>query len=120
MFSGIVSRSLHVLAIALMVTVGLAQRAVAQDYIAATTTFNRPAPCSDVQLGGVDILLFGEIKIHHVPSPWRGNAEWKAIIVDPGQPPNLQPPTILEGWVSPQPSDQKSSDQSTSEVAEED
>jgi len=90
-----------------------------QQPIPATKAFDAPAPCSNVQLGGVDILLFGHT-IQHVPSPWRGNAEWKAIIVDPSQRPNLQPPTILEGWVTPQPSDQKSSDQSTSEVAEED
>jgi hypothetical protein len=97
----------------------LAAPLLAQQPIPAVRAFDAPAACSNVELGGVDINLFGHT-IKHVPSPWRGNAEWKAIIVDPSQPPNLQPPTILEGWVTPQPSDQKSGDQSTSEVAEED
>ena len=122
MKSSITARRLHAVAAALMVTLGLAQHAMSQDHIAAATAFNVPAPCSDFQLGGVDVVapLLDDYTIHHVPSPWRGNAEWKAIIVDPTQPPNLQPPTILEGWVTPQPSDQTSDNQSTSEVAEED
>src|SRR5258708_30900989 len=78
--------------------------------IPATAAFDAPA-CSAVQLRGVDILG------HNVPSPYRGNPEWKAIILDSSQPPNLQPPTILEGFVSPQPKDQTSSSQSTAEVA---
>jgi hypothetical protein len=86
--------------------------------IPATQAFEPPA-CSDEQLGGVNIDL-GIFGTHNVPSPLRGNPEWKAIILDSNQPPNLQPPTILEGFVSPQPSDQTSTSQSTAEVAEED
>src|SRR2546428_5133708 len=36
------------------------------------------------------------------------------------QPPHLQPPTILEGFVSPQANDETSTSQATAEVAEED
>jgi hypothetical protein len=91
----------------------LPPRALAQDLIPAAAAFDSPA-CSDVDLGGVDII------VDTVPSPNRGNPEWKAIILDSSKAPHLQPPTILEGFVSPQPSDQTSSSQSTSEVAEED
>ena len=94
--------------------------AIAQNnapYIPATKAFDAPA-CSDVALGGVDIDLgLGTI---HVPSPQRGNPEWKAIILDANQPANLQPPTILEGFVAQPASDETSSSQATSEVAEED
>jgi hypothetical protein len=89
-----------------------------QQPIPATRAFDAPA-CSNVELGGLDINIVG-IGIKHVPSPQRANPEWKVIILDPSQPPHLQPPTILEGFVSPQPNDQTSSSQSTSEVAEED
>jgi hypothetical protein len=86
--------------------------------IAATAAFNAPG-CSNQQLGGITFSAFG--KSITVPSPLRGNPEWKAIILDSGQPPNLQPPTILEGFVSPGASNQTSNDyQATAEVAEED
>jgi hypothetical protein len=90
--------------------------------IPATKALEAPA-CSDVGFGGFDInvdLGLGSFTIKHVPSPERGNPEWKVITLDPNKPTNLQPPTILEGFVSPQPSDQTSSSQSTSEVSEED
>jgi hypothetical protein len=93
-------------------------RAMAQDYIPATEAFEAPA-CSNVDLGGLEVDLAG-FGIQHVPSPLRGNPEWKVITLDPSKATNLQPPTILEGFVSPQPNDQTSSSQSTSEVAEED
>lgn len=86
--------------------------------IAATEAFNSPG-CSNVDLAGDEINVL-DIGIRHVPSPYRSNPEWKAIILDPSKPANLQPPTILEGWVKPQPNDQTSGSQSTSEVAEED
>jgi len=103
----------------LILTSAVAQAQTPQPPIAAVRAFDTPNPCSEVQLGGVNINLLGHF-LTHVPSPWRGNPEWKAIIVDPNKPSNLQPPTILEGFVTPQPVDQKSSDQSSSEVAEED
>ena len=86
--------------------------------IAATRAFDAPA-CSSAELGGLEVNIAG-IGIQHVPSPLRGNPEWKAIILDSKLPPNLQPPVVLEGFVTPQPDDQTSSSQSTSEVAEED
>ncbi len=89
-------------------------RAQTPAYIPATEAFEAPA-CSDEDLGGVSLL-----GLTTVPSPERGNPEWKAIILDASKPPHLQPPSILEGFVSPQPNDQTSSSQSTSEVAEED
>ena len=90
----------------------------AQQPIPATDAFNAPAACNDVDLGGLDIN-FG-VFIRHVPNPRQADPEWKAIILDPNQQPNLQPPTILEGFVSPTPNDQTSTSQSTAEVAEED
>jgi len=87
--------------------------------IPATKAFDAPAACSNQQLPGLEVNFAG-FGIAHVPSPLRGNPEWKAITVDASQPPNMQPPTILEGFVTPQPNNQTSSDQSTSEVAEED
>lgn len=97
-----------------------ASRALAQDYTPATKAFDAPA-CSDVDLGGreIEIDLIG-YAIQDVPSPQRGNPEWKVITLDSSKATNHQPPTILEGFVSPQPNDQTSSSQSTSEVAEED
>ena len=92
--------------------------ALAQNFIPATHAFDAPA-CNDQQLGGLDVNL-GPFGIQHVPSPLRGNPEWKVITLDSSKPTSRQPPTILEGFVSPQPSDQTSSSQSTSEVAEED
>jgi len=110
----------------LVVNVGLRAPAISAQAtdtpIPATKALEAPA-CSDVGFGGFDInvdLGLGSITLHHVPSPERGNPEWKVITLDPTQPTNLQPPTILEGFVSPQPSDQTSSSQSTSEVSEED
>ena len=85
--------------------------------IPATKAFDAPA-CSDTALGGLDID-FG-VAIAHVPSPQRGNPEWKAIILDSTQPANLQPPKVLEGFVAPVANDETSSSQATSEVAEED
>jgi hypothetical protein len=106
-----------------MSTLGpLAPALFAQQPIAATAAFASP-PCSNVDLGGddIDLSAFGfSTTLQHVPSPWRGNPEWKPIILDSSKPSNLQPPTIVEGFVAPQPSDQTSSSQSTSEVAEED
>jgi len=87
--------------------------------IPATDAFTDPA-CSDIDLKGVDITFGAQFAPIRVPSPQRSNPEWKAIILDSSQPPHLQPPTILEGFVSPQPNDQTSKSQSTSEVAEED
>jgi hypothetical protein len=87
--------------------------AVAQDYIPATNAFNSPG-CSADELGGVDI------GITTVPSPQRANPEWKAIILDSTQPPHLQPPQILEGFVLPTPNDETSESQASAEVAEED
>jgi hypothetical protein len=109
----------------LVVGVGLGAPSIlaqVQQPIPATKAFDSPA-CSDVDLGGLDVdLSLGivDIGIHHVPSPQRGNPEWKVITLDSSKPTNLQPPTILEGFVLPQPADQVSKDQSTSEVAEED
>jgi len=82
--------------------------------IPATEAFRAPA-CSDVDLGGIDV--FGLVNI---PSPQRTNPEWKPIITDPTKPPHLQPPKILEGFVRPTPNNEKSSDQATAEVSEED
>src|SRR2546422_1463814 len=93
-------------------------RAMAGDLIPATQAFEAPA-CSDVQLGGIDVD-FGPFGTLTIPSPQRTNPEWKAIILDSSQPPHLQPPTILEGFVSPQANDETSSSQATAEVAEED
>lgn len=85
--------------------------------IPAVKAFDAPG-CSDVLLGGINVDLgLGTVNI---PSPERTNPEWKAIILDPLQPPHRQPPAIVEGFVAPTPNDQKSKDQSTSEVAEED
>lgn len=86
--------------------------------IPAIRAFDAPA-CNNEELAGLEVNI-ARIGIQHVPSPLRGNPEWKAIILDPKFPPNLQPPTVLEGFVTPQPNDQTSSSQSTSEVAEED
>jgi hypothetical protein len=89
-----------------------------QQPIPATKAFDAPA-CSDVELGGLEVNII-DIGIQHVPSPQRGNPEWKVITLDATKATNHQPPTILEGFVTPQPNDQTSSSQSTSEVAEED
>jgi len=82
--------------------------------IPATQAFADPG-CSDVELGGIDAL-----GLVNIPSPQRTNPEWKAIITDGSKPPHLQPPKILEGFVRPTPNNEKSSDQATAEVAEED
>lgn len=81
--------------------------------IPATKAFEAPA-CSDSELGGIDLDLVT------VPSPQRTNPEWKAIILDSSQPPHLQPPKVLEGFVRPTPQKETSKDQATAEVAEED
>lgn len=86
--------------------------------IAATQAFDAPA-CSDKELGGVDINL-GPFGIQNVPSPYRTDPEWKAIILDATQPPYLQPPQILEGFITATPSSETSKDQAPTEVAEED
>jgi hypothetical protein len=105
----------------LVVGVGLRAPSVSaqanQQLTPATQAFEAPG-CSDLFLGGFDVDLgLGTINI---PSPERTNPEWKAIILDSSKPPHLQPPTILEGFVTPTPNDQTSSSQSTAEVAEED
>jgi hypothetical protein len=88
-----------------------------QQQIPAVQAFDPPA-CSDLFLGGFDIDYgFGT---KNIPSPERTNPEWKAIILDPTLLPHQQPPTLLEGFVTPQPNDQPSDSQSTAEVAEED
>jgi hypothetical protein len=104
----------------LLITILLSPALVAQTSqpIPATKAFDAPA-CNDSQLAGLEVNI-ADIGIKHVPSPLRGNPEWKPITLDPNRPPNLQPPTILEGFVTPQPDDQTSDSQSTSEVAEED
>src|SRR5215472_12465095 len=79
--------------------VGYAQ-ATGDDFIPAMAAFNSPG-CSDTDLG-VDPLI---------PDLDRGNPEWKAIILDSGQPPHLQPPTILEGFVLVPPLNEGSNDQ---------
>lgn len=89
-----------------------------QQPIPAVKAFEAPA-CSDINLGGDDITLLG-IGLTHVPDPERGNPEWKVITLDPSKPTNLQPPSILEGFVTPQVNDETSSSQASSEVAEED
>jgi len=84
--------------------------------IPATAAFAAPA-CSADELGGISIDYgFGSTTF---PSPQRGNPEWKAIILDPSQPPNLQPPTIVEGFVSPVSPTETTDSQATSEVSEE-
>jgi hypothetical protein len=82
--------------------------------IPATEAFEAP-PCSDSELGGIDAL-----GLVNIPSPQRTNPEWKAIILDSNQPPHLQPPKVLEGFVRPTPNNETSKDQATAEVAEED
>jgi len=78
----------------------------AQNYIPATQAFDSPG-CSDSHL-----LREGE----GIPSVARLNPEWKAIIIDPNQPPELQPPVLLEGFVS----GPSANNQATAEVSEED
>jgi hypothetical protein len=87
--------------------------------IPATQAFEAPA-CSDVELGGISVDFLNIGHLVTIPSPQRTNPEWKAIITDPSQPPHLQPPKILEGFVTPTPNDETSSSQATAEVAEED
>jgi len=74
--------------------------AQSQQPIPATKAFDAPAACNDQQLGGLEVNIAG-IGIQHVPSPLRGNPEWKVITLDPKSPPNLQPPVVLEGFVTP-------------------
>ncbi len=109
---------LFVLLVALGAYAGVFSRSVSAQFgvppIPATQSFADPG-CSDVELGGIDAL--GLVTI---PSPQRTNPEWKAIITDASKPPHLQPPKILEGFVRPPSNDEKSSDQATAEVAEED
>lgn len=87
--------------------------------IPASRAFDGAPACSDVDLAGLEVDL-GPFGIQPVPSPYRSNPEWKAIIVDSSQPPNLQPPQILEGWVTPPLNSEKDTQQASSEVAEED
>jgi hypothetical protein len=114
------AKALCAIAWVLGVSLGLVLSADAQSpdqQIPAVRAFDPPA-CSDVELGGIRADFgFGIVT---VPSPYRTDPEWKAIILDPALAPHRQPPTILEGFVSPQPSDQTAESQSTAEVAEED
>jgi len=80
------------------------------NYIPATEAFDHSPVCSASDLSNDHDLA-------------RANPEWKAVnglTIDPKNPVLHDKPTILEGFVSPQPANQKSDDQSTSEVSEED
>ena len=90
-----------------------------QQPIAATMALEQHPACSDIELGGLDID-FGPFGTQHVPSPWRTNPEWKAIITDYNNAPQLQTPVIVEGVVSPPPQVNKNDYQASAEVAEED
>src|SRR5262249_22578348 len=94
-----------------VVGVGVASVDVsAQNFIPATRAFDSPG-CSASSL-----KREGE----GIPSVARLNPEWKCIIIDPTQPPELQPPTLLEGFVLSPPANEGSGDQAPVEVSEED
>lgn len=74
--------------------------------IPAVNAFNGYPACSDVDLSQ-----------QSPPDIARITPEWKPIVLD--TPPPNNPPTILEGFVAPPPSDENSASQAKAEVSEE-
>lgn len=94
-----------------------------QTLIPASAAFNYPG-CNNEDLEGlvIHVPVVGDISIltPEVQSPYRADPEWNAIMLDSNLFPNLQPPTILEGFVAPVSSNETSTSQAPAEVAEED
>lgn len=102
---------------------GVTAQNQAQTLIPASAAFNYPG-CNNQDLDGLVIHVAGldlNILTSEVESPYRADPEWNVVGVPNSSPfPNLQPPTILEGFVAPVASNETSTSQAPAEVAEED